>query len=124
MTVRKSAEDYLEAILILKKKKGYARSLDVARYLKVSKPSVSAAMKTLQDGGLVMMEDGKLLDLTEEGAEIAEKVYAKHCVLTELLCAVGVSAEQAETDACEIEHVISDETFDRLKACMEEHFHQ
>lgn len=115
LTIRKSAEDYLEAILIVQKRKGYVRSLDVSRQLGVSKPSVSAAVKQLMDGGYVAMEDGKLLSLTESGKAVAERIYERHCVLKEILTTVGILPETAEEEACKIEHDISDESFRLLK---------
>lgn len=115
MTIRKSGEDYLEAVLIIKNRKTYVKSMDVADYLGVSKPSVSAAVKNLQEAGMIVMEDGKFLDLTPAGRAIAEHIYEKHRLLTEILVKTGVSREQAEIDACEMEHVISDESFERLK---------
>ena len=119
MKLYASGEDYLEAILVLHKKIGMVRSVDVARHLDVSKPSVSHAVATLKDGGFLTMDDGFFLHLTNIGREVAEQIYEKHRFFTERLIAAGVDPETAEADACRIEHVISEESFRRLKAAME-----
>ena len=110
-----SGEDYLETILVLQKKRGMVRSVDVARHMEVSKPSVCHAMATLRDGGFLMMDEDHFLHLTDVGREVAEKIYERHCFFTEQLIAAGVDPETAEADACRIEHIISDESFLRLK---------
>ena len=114
-----SGEDYLEAILVLQKQKGMVRSVDVARHMDVSKPSVCHAVATLKDGGFLTMDDGFFLHLTNIGREVAEQIYEKHRFFTERLIAAGVDSEIAEADACRIEHVISEESFRRLKAVAE-----
>ena len=114
-----SGEDYLEAILVLQKQKGMVRSVDVARHLDVSKPSVCHAVATLKNGGFLTMDDGFFLHLTNIGREVAEQIYEKHRFFTERLIAAGVDPEIAEADACRIEHVISEESFRRLKAVAE-----
>ena len=119
MKLHASGEDYLEAILILHKQRGTVRSVDVARHLDVSKPSVSHAVATLKDGGFLTMDDDFFLHLTEVGREVAEQIYEKHRFFTERLIAAGVDPKTAEADACRIEHVISEESFRRLKAAME-----
>lgn len=119
MKLHASGEDYLEAILILQKQRGTVRSVDVARHLDVSKPSVSHAVATLKDGGFLTMDDGFFLHLTNIGREVAEQIYEKHRFFTERLIAAGVDPETAEADACRIEHVISEESFQRLKASVE-----
>ena len=111
-----SGEDYLEAILVLKKQKGMVRSVDVARHLEVTKPSVCNAVATLRDGGFLTMDSDYFLHLTDVGREVAEQIYEKHRFFTERLIAAGVDPKTAEADACRIEHVISDESFERLKA--------
>ena len=111
-----SGEDYLEAILVLQKQKGMVRSVDVARHMDVSKPSVCHAVATLKNGGFLTMDEDCFLHLTVIGREVAEQVYEKHRFFTERLIAAGVDPETAEQDACRIEHVISDESFERLKA--------
>ena len=110
-----SGEDYLEAILVLQKKLGMVRSVDVARHMEVSKPSVCHAVATLRDGGFLTMDEDHFLHLTDVGREVAEKIYERHCFFTEQLIAAGVDPETAEVDACRIEHVISNESFERLK---------
>lgn len=115
MPLHKSGEDYLEAILVLQKKKGMVRSADVARHLKVSKPSVCHAVATLKKGGFLLMDGDHFLHLTDLGREVAEATYEKHRFFTDRLIEAGVDPETAERDACRIEHVISEETFERLK---------
>ena len=110
-----SGEDYLEAILVLRKQKGMVRSVDVARHMGVSKPSVCVAVNTLKDGGFHTMDEDHLLHLTDVGREVAEKIYELHCFFTEQLIAAGVDPRTAEANACRIEHIISDESFSRLK---------
>ena len=119
MPLHKSGEDYLEAILVLQKKKGMVRSADVARHLKVSKPSVCHAVATLKKGGFLLMDGDHFLHLTDLGREVAEDTYEKHRFFTEMLTNVGVDPITAERDACRIEHVISEESFQRLKAVVE-----
>ena len=115
MKLHASGEDYLEAILVLKKKKGMVRSADVARHLEVSKPSVCHAVATLKKGGFLLMDGDHFLHLTDVGREVAEQIYEKHRFFTDRLIEAGVDPETAERDACRIEHVISEETFERLK---------
>lgn len=115
MPLHKSGEDYLEAILVLKKKKGMVRSADVARHLKVSKPSVCHAVATLKKGGFLLMDGDHFLHLTDLGREVAEDTYEKHRFFTEMLTNVGVDPITAERDACRIEHVISESSFQHLK---------
>ena len=118
MKLHASGEDYLEAILVLQRKKGMVRSVDVARHMDVSKPSVCHAVATLKNGGFLTMDDGFFLHLTNIGREVAEQIYEKHRFFTERLIAAGVDPETAEADACRIEHVISEESFRRLKAAV------
>ena len=115
MKLHASGEDYLEAILVLQKKMGMVRSVDVARNLKITKPSVSHAVAILRDGGFLTMDEDHFLHLTDVGREVAEKIYERHCFFTEQLIAAGVDPKTAEADACRIEHIISDESFSRLK---------
>ena len=115
-----SGEDYLEAILVLQKKMGMVRSVDVARHLDVSKPSVCHAVATLREGGFLTMDEDNFLHLTDAGCEVAEQVYEKHRFFTQRLIAAGVDPKTAEADACRIEHVISEESFQRLKAAVEQ----
>ena len=115
MPLHKSGEDYLEAILVLQKQRGVVRSVDVARHMDVSKPSVCHAVATLKKGGFLLMDGDHFLHLTDLGREVAEDTYEKHRFFTEMLIEAGVDPETAERDACRIEHVISEETFERLK---------
>ena len=116
MKLHASGEDYLEAVLVLQKQKGMVRSVDIARHMDVSKPSVCHAVATLKDGGFLTMDDGFFLHLTNIGREVAEQIYEKHRFFTERLIAAGVDPETAEADTCRIEHVISDESFQCLKS--------
>ncbi|ANU41375.1 iron-dependent transcriptional regulator [Flavonifractor plautii] len=115
MKLHASGEDYLEAILVLHKKMGMVRSVDVARHMEVSKSSVCHAVATLRDGGFLTMDEDHFLHLTDVGCEAAEKIYERHCFFTEQLIAAGVAPKTAEADACRIEHVISQESFLKLK---------
>lgn len=114
-----SGEDYLEAVLVLQRKKGMVRSVDVARHMGVSKPSVCHAVATLKAGGFLTMDGDFFLRLTDVGREVAEKIYERHCFFTEQLIAAGVDPKVAEADACRIEHIISTESFERLKEASE-----
>jgi Mn-dependent DtxR family transcriptional regulator len=114
-----SAENYLETILMLKTSNGNVRSIDIANELGYSKPSVSIAMKRLREKGHIVVEDGGNIELTDEGRRIAEKIYERHVLLTDLLMRIGVSADVAEEDACRVEHYISEETFSKLKEHIE-----
>ena len=110
-----SGEDYLETILVLQKKLGMVRSVDVARHMEVSKPSVCHAVVTLRDGGFLTMDEDHFLHLTDVGCEVAEKIYERHCFFTQQLVAAGVDPKTAETDACRMEHNISMESFEKLR---------
>ena len=114
-TLHASREDYLEAILVLQKQKGMVRSVDIARHMEVSKPSVSHAVTTLKEGGFLTMDDDSFLHLTDLGREVAEQTYEKHRFFTDLLTEAGVDPALAERDACRMEHVISQESFEHLK---------
>ena len=105
----------MEAILVLHKKMGMVRSVDVARHMEVSKPSVCHAVSTLKDGGFLTIDEDHFLYLTDIGLEVAETIYERHCFFTERLIAAGVDPKTAEADACRMEHVISTESFLRLK---------
>lgn len=113
-TLGKSAEDYLESMIILKEKNGYIRSVDISDFLGVTKPSVSAAMKHLREDGYIEMNRSGFITITEKGLEIADKIYDRHKKLTDFFVALGVSYDVAESDACKIEHDISDETFEAI----------
>ena len=115
MKLHASGEDYLEAILVLHKKTGMVRSVDVARHMEVSKPSVCHAVATLREGGFLTMDSDYFLHLTDVGREVAEQIYEKHCFFTDRLIEAGVDPETAEREACRMEHVISQESFERLR---------
>lgn len=120
MALRQSGEDYLEAVLVLGEKKGVVRSIDVAQYLGYTKPSVSRAVSLLKASGHLTMEKDGRLELTEAGLRVARDIYERHKLLTDWLVRLGVPAEIAAEDACRIEHDISPETFQCLKAYMEQ----
>ena len=115
MTIHKSAEDYLEAMLMLKEERGYIRSIDVADKLGVTKPSVSYATKRLRENGYISMDPAGMIVLLEPGLEIAERIYERHKLLTEILVYLGVSPETAREDACKVEHDLSEATFDAIR---------
>ena len=118
MQIRKSAEDYLEAILVLSKQGGAVRSIDIATMLGVSKPS--HAMKLLREDGYIAMDRYGTVTLLDKGAQIATHIYERHTVLSKMLERLGVSPEIAKEDACKLEHDLSDESFSKIK----EHFHK
>ena len=120
MGVHESGEMYLEAIHVLTKNNGHVRSIDVSEYLGYSKPSVSRAMGILRNGGYITVDKDGGIILTEAGLEIAEKIYARHTLLTKLLIHIGVSEATAAEDACKLEHAFSDESFEALKKFAEE----
>lgn len=120
MRVQESRENYLEAILMLQKKHGYVRSVDVANHLNFSRPSVSVAMANLRNLGLVTTDEHGFLHLTDEGRAEAEKVLERHLLITDWLVGLGVGEETAAEDACRIEHVISQESFDCIRRHVEE----
>lgn len=115
MKLYASGEDYLEAVLVLQRKQGMVRSVDLARHMGFSKLSISHAVGVLKNGGFLTVDDDGFLHLTVIGREIAEKIYERHLFFMEQLIAAGVDPKTAEADACRIEHIISDESFDRLK---------
>ena len=115
MKIHASGEDYLEAVLILQKKQGMVRSVDLARHMGFSKPSISHAVGILKNGGFLTVDEDGFLHLTAIGQEVAEKIYERHRFFTEQLIAAGVDQETAEQDACRIEHAISDTSFRKLK---------
>lgn len=115
MSVHESGEMYLEAILVLSKKNSFVRSIDVGEYLGYSKPSVSRAMGILRREGYILVDKDGAITLTDAGRAIAEKIYERHTVLSGLLVHLGVSEQTAAADACRMEHVISDESFQAVK---------
>lgn len=121
MNIHESAENYLETILILKNRIGQVRSIDIANELSFSKPSVSVAMKNLRLNGYIEVDPDGYITLLDKGQAIAEKMYERHTLISDLLIALGVDSKVATEDACRIEHVISVETFDAIKRHAEEH---
>ena len=118
MKVQESRENYLEAFYVLGKQQGHVRSIDVANYLDFSKPSVSVAVANLKNALLLTVDDGGNLCLTDAGRALAEQVYERHTTLSEILVRLGVDEQTAADDACRIEHVISQISFDKLKEYM------
>ncbi|SDG08293.1 metal-dependent transcriptional regulator [Marvinbryantia formatexigens] len=115
MRILESAENYLETILVLQNRIGNVRSIDIVAEMGFSKPSVSVAMKNLRENGYIHMDENGYITLLEPGRAIAEKIYERHTLLTEWLTSLGVSPKTAAEDACRIEHVISDESFQAMK---------
>ena len=118
MKIHESAEDYLEMILMLQRKKGNVRSIDNVREMNFSKPSISIAMKKLRDDGLITVDEDHYIHLTDEGQEIAERIYERHIVIGQMLMNIGVDETTAVKEACRMEHVISQDTFEKLKAAI------
>ena len=116
MNIHESAEDYLERILMLRLKNGTVRSIDIVRDLEYSKPSVSLAMKRLRENGKIKKDADGLITLLPPGEEIASRIYDRHQLLTQFLGQLGVSPENAAADACKIEHDISEESYEKIKA--------
>ena len=115
MKIQESAENYLEAILVLQNRNGTVRSIDVAAHMGFSKPSVSVAMKHFRQEDYITVDADGALSLTDKGSAVAEKIYERHTVIAELLIRLGVSSDTAYEDSCKIEHDLSDETFAKLK---------
>ena len=120
MHVYESAEDYLEAILVIEKQRSAVRSIDIANRLGFSKPSVSIAMKKLRESGYIVMAGDGNITLTATGMEIASRIYRRHKTITKLFELMGVSSEQAAADACKVEHDLSEETFARICSYVED----
>ena len=120
MNIHESAENYLETILVLSQRSREVRSIDIANELEFSKPSVSVAMKKLRESGHIEVDSNGFITLTDIGRKVAENIYERHTVLSEMLTALGVDPKTAAKDACRIEHDISSETFEKLK----EHIYQ
>ena len=114
MQTHESAENYLECILILSEKQGAVRSIDISRELGFSRPSISLAMKRLRENGCISIDDSGYITLEPAGKAIADSTYRRHLLLSSVLTALGVSEKTAQEDACRIEHVLSQESFDRL----------
>ena len=121
MRLQESGEMYLESIYVLSKKLGAVRSVDISEYMGYSKPSVSRAVSLLKNGGYIVMDGDNLITLTESGLEIAQKIYDRHMLLTEMLTRLGVSQETAAEDACKMEHAISDESFEAIRKHLMHH---
>lgn len=115
MKIQESAENYLETILILHRRNGMVRSIDIVNELNYAKPSISVAMKHFKENDLITVDDNGYISLTKTGREIAEKMYERHTFLTEVLVQLGVDEAIAKIDACKIEHHISDEAFEMIK---------
>lgn len=115
MEIKKSVEDYLEAVLMVEKKKGWVRSIDIANLLGFSKPSVSVAVKNLCNSGLLVRDEYNCLHLTDAGREIAERVYDRHRTLEAIFISLGVDRTQAEQDACKVEHDLSEECYQAIR---------
>ena len=115
MKIHASAENYLETIYMLRKSKGMVRSIDITNELEFSKPSISVAMKNLRENGYIEVDKDGHITLLEKGLEIAERMYERHTVISQFLVKLGVEESVATEDACKIEHVISDESFEAIK---------
>ncbi len=118
MKIHESAEDYLEMILVLQRKKGNVRSIDIVREMNFSKPSISIAMKKLRNDGLITIDEDHYIHLSDEGQAIAEKIYERHIVIGKMLMKIGVDETTAFKEACRMEHVISQDTFEKMKAAI------
>ena len=121
MQVHESGENYLETILILERRRGQVRSVDIAGELGFSKPSVSVAMKQFRENGLIAVDGDGFIHLTESGRAIAERIYERHCLLSRYLMLLGVSPEVAQADACKLEHDLSQESFDKIRQHYDSH---
>ena len=119
MVIQESAENYLEAILMIKQRNGEVHSVDIAAELGFSKPSVSVAMKNFRQNGYITMDEHGHIELTEAGLEIAERIYERHRLIMALLSKLGVEESVARDDACRIEHVISEESMDCIRRALE-----
>jgi Mn-dependent DtxR family transcriptional regulator len=121
MIIKESAENYLEAILMIGKQKGYVRSIDVANELNFTKPSVSVAMKNFREDGYINVDSDGNITLTKKGLKIAERIYERHQLIASVLISLGVDKDVAYEDSCKIEHDLSEETFDKIKEFYEKH---
>ncbi len=121
MEIHESGEDYLETILMLENRMGYVRAIDIATEMGYSKPTISIAMRRLRENGYIDVDERRDIHLTAAGREVAERMYERHVLLTEILRSLGVDGETAMREACKIEHDISADTFSRIKSYYEEH---
>lgn len=119
MIIKASAEDYLEAILVLTEKLGRVKSIDIVNHMNFSKPTISIQMKHFRNNGYITVDEKKYIRLTEKGEEIARRIHERHTILSKVLMAIGVGEKQAYEDACKIEHAVSGEAFDCIKAFYE-----
>lgn len=119
MRIQVSGEDYLKGILVLEKKNGTVRSVDLARYQQVSKASVSNALAVLREKELVTMDEKLYIHLTEQGRNVAQSMYDRHCFFRDHLISIGVDEKTAAEDACKLEHAISDVSFQKLKEALD-----
>lgn len=124
MNMKESAQNYLETILILSKKNGSVRSIDIANYMNYTKASISVAMKHLREDAYINVEENGQITLTEQGKQIAEMLYERHQVIADILIALGVSEATAYEDSCKIEHDLSEESFEKIKECLYKHHTQ
>ncbi len=115
MELRESTEDYLETILILKNEQGYVRSVDIAKHMDVTKPSVSYATKKLKNSGYITIDENGMIQLSDKGFKIANDVWTRHKTLSSFFMMLGVKEKQALVDACKVEHDLSEETFKAIK---------
>lgn len=124
MKIKESAENYLEAILMIKNEKGSVRSIDVANRLNFTKPSVSVAMKNFREDGYITVDSSGGITLTDKGLEIADRIYERHQIIAKALIALGVDEKTAYEDSCKIEHDISDTSFEKIKEHLAVHTKQ
>jgi len=124
MKIQESAENYLETILVLHNRQGSVRSIDIAHELDFSKPSISRAVKLLRENGYILVDADGYINLTGAGRTIAESMYERHTFMSKFLTSIGVDQSIAIEDACRIEHVISQETFEKMRKFVEEHLEQ
>lgn len=121
MKIKESAENYLETILMIQNEKGKVRSVDIANELEYSKPSVSVAMKNLRENDYIDVDSSGYITLLDKGTKIAQKMYERHTTVSDWLISLGVSEKTAVEDACRIEHIISEETFNAIKGIAKKH---
>lgn len=121
MKIQEAAENYLEEVLMVTKKQGHVRQTDICAAMNYSRPTVSVALRELAAAGYLDIDDGGYITLTDEGRRIADRIYERHCVLANILMAIGTDEDTAYKDACKIEHDISDESFNNLKEHYDKH---